>query len=349
MNRTRILIVDDSALIRSLLTQIINDCREFEVVGTASDPYEAWRKIKQLEPDMLTLDVEMPRMDGITFLERLMQMHPMRVLMISSLTESGCATTLRALELGAIDYVSKPKLDVREGVQQIADDIIEKLRAVAHAAAPRQSKRVRAAQPAQLTSSAMLRTTTKVVAIGASTGGTEALRDVLTVMPPDAPPICIVQHMPPGFTRAFAARLDDSCAVRVKEAADGDRLIAGHVLIAPGAYHMALTRSGAHYSVRVFAAEQVNRHRPSVDVLFDSFAVYAGSNAVGAILTGMGNDGAAGLKRMRDASATTIAQDEQSCVVYGMPKEAVTLDAVDHVVPLARVASAILDACSRTR
>ncbi|HEY5955086.1 MAG TPA: chemotaxis response regulator protein-glutamate methylesterase [Polyangiaceae bacterium] len=348
MKPTRVLVIDDSALIRGLLTQIIAEHREFEVVGTASDPYEAWRKIKQLEPDVLTLDVEMPRMDGLTFLERLMHMQPMRVLMVSSLTESGCATTLRALELGAVDYVSKPKIDVRDGVRQISDELIEKLRLVAHAALPRQSRRLAAAQPVQLKSSAMLRTTAKIVAIGASTGGTEALRDVLMRLPPDAPPICIVQHMPPGFTRAFASRLDGNCAVRVKEAEDGDRLIAGHVLIAPGAHHMALTRSGANYSVRVFVGEPVNRHRPSVDVLFDSFAQYAGSNAVGAILTGMGNDGAAGLKRMRDAKATTIAQDEQSCVVYGMPKEAVALGAVEHVVSLERVAAAILDACTRS-
>lgn len=346
MSRTRILVVDDSALMRDLLRKIIGESEEFEVVGTASDPYEAWRKIKELAPDVMTLDVEMPRMDGLTFLERLMHLHPMPVLMVSSLTDENCATTVRALELGAIDFVSKPKVDIRAGVAEISSEIVEKLRIVARAA-PRRVSPQRSERTAVRGASAMLKTTAKVVAIGASTGGTEALREVLTALPPDAPPICIVQHMPSGFTRAFAARLDSTCSVRVKEAADGDRLMAGHVLIAPGAFHMALTRSGASYAVRVYAGEPVNRHRPSVDVLFDSFAEYAGTNAVGAILTGMGADGAAGLKRMHDKAATTIAQDERTCIVYGMPKEAVALGAVDHVVPLGRIAATILDACTR--
>jgi two-component system, chemotaxis family, protein-glutamate methylesterase/glutaminase len=344
MARTSVLIVDDSALMRDLMRGIVAEYPEFEVVGTAADPYEAWRKVKQFNPDVMTLDVEMPRMDGLTFLERLMHLHPMPVLMVSSLTESGCATTLRALELGAIDFVSKPKLDLRAGVAEIAGEIVEKLQMVAHTAPRRSKPRKPAERLAIHRSSAMLKTTAKVVAIGASTGGTEALRDVLRVLPPDAPPICVVQHMPPGFTRAFADRLNGDCAVRVKEAEDGDRLIAGHVLIAPGAHHMALTRSGATYSVRVFVSDPVNRHRPSVDVLFDSFSEYAGSNAVGAILTGMGNDGAAGMKRMHDRGAKTIAEDEQSCVVYGMPKEAVAMGGVDQIVPLSRVAGAILDA-----
>lgn len=346
MPRTRVLIVDDSALIRQLLKDVLSDFPEFEVVGTALDPYDAWRKVKALNPDVMTLDVEMPRMDGVAFLERLMHLHPMPVLMVSSLTEAGCATTLRALELGAVDFVSKPKLGVHEGVAQIADELVTKLRATAMARTFHRPSHRAAPQPLQR-SAAMLKTTVKVVAIGASTGGTEALREVLTALPPDSPPIAVVQHMPPGFTRAFATRLDAACSVRVKEAADGDRLMAGHVLIAPGNFHMALTRSGATYSVRVFSSDPVNRHRPSVDVLFHSFAEHAGSNAVGILLTGMGNDGAAGLKRMHERAAHTIAQDEQSCVVFGMPKEAIALGAATEVLPLSRVCDGILDACTR--
>ncbi len=347
MPRTRILIVDDSALMRQLMKEILKEYPEFEVVGTAQDPYEAWRKVKELSPDVMTLDVEMPRMDGVTFLERLMHLHPMPVLMVSSLTESGCATTLRALELGAVDFVSKPKLGIEEGVAQIADELVQKLRATAMARLGQQKTGKFAPRLERPAPSAMLKTTVKVVAIGASTGGTEALREVLTALPPDAPPIAIVQHMPPGFTKAFAARLDSICAVRVKEAVDGDRLMAGHVLIAPGDFHMALTRSGANYAVRVFTDERVNRHRPSADVLFDSFASLAGANAVGVILTGMGSDGAAGLKRMYDRSAFTIAQDEETSVVYGMPKEAVALGAVREVLPLPRICNGILSACQR--
>lgn len=346
MPRTRILVVDDSALMRDLMRKLLAEHEEFDVVGTASDPYEAWRKIKQLEPDVMTLDVEMPRMDGLTFLERLMQLHPMPVLMVSSLTERGCATTLRALELGAIDFVTKPKVDISAGVIDLVPDLIEKLRIAARSTPKRRSVRTATTPKAAATARSLIKTTAKVVAIGASTGGTEALREVLTALPHDAPPICVVQHMPPGFTRAFATRLDASSAVRIKEAEDGDRLMTGHVLIAPGDYHMALTRSGATYGVRIFQSDPVNRHRPSVDVLFDSFAQYAGGNAVGAILTGMGSDGALGLKRMHDRSAKTLAQDEKTCVVYGMPKEAVQLGAVDYVVSIDRLASAILDLCA---
>ena len=347
MKKTRVLIVDDSALVRGLLKQIIDDTPDFDVVGVASDPYDAWRKIKELEPDVLTLDVEMPRMDGLSFLERLMQLHPMPVLMVSSLTEQGCATTLRALELGAVDFVSKPKVDLHAGVLGLGDELLQKLRITASAKVQTVKRRITSTRVEHSAPRAMLKTSMKIVGIGASTGGTEALKDVLMELPPDSPPIAIVQHMPPGFTKSFAARLDSLCAVRVKEACDGDRLMAGHVLVAPGDFHMVLTRSGASYGVRVFAGEPVNRHRPSVDVLFESFADYAGGNAVGVILTGMGNDGALGLKHMHDQQAATIAQDEHSCVVYGMPKEAVDLGAVDHVLPLSRIAAKILEACSR--
>ena len=344
MPRTRVLVVDDSALMRHLLKEVLGEFPEFEVVGAAQDPYEAWRKVKQLNPDVMTLDVEMPRMDGVAFLERLMHLHPMPVLMVSSLTEAGCATTLRALELGAVDFVAKPKLDVKEGFVRIAEELVQKLRATAQAKPIARTRHKADPKVARATMSASLMTTVKVVAIGASTGGTEALREVLTALPPDSPPMAIVQHMPPGFTKAFATRLDSMCAVRVKEAVDGDRLMAGRVLIAPGDFHMALTRSGANYGVRVFSGESVNRHRPSVDVLFHSVAEQAGGNAIGVLMTGMGTDGAAGLKRMRELSSHTIAQDEESCVVYGMPKEAVALGAAAEVLPLSRIASGILKA-----
>jgi two-component system chemotaxis response regulator CheB len=341
--RTKVLIVDDSATIRQLMQQIISAAPDLTVVGVAADPYVAWEKIKSLNPDVLTLDVEMPRMDGVTFLERLMKLRPMPVLMVSSLTEDGCATTLRALELGAIDFVTKPKVDIREGTLELASTIIEKIRAAARARV-RQFKPTSAtpASRAAAATHAMLKTTAKVVAIGASTGGTEAIREILVHLPADAPPIVIVQHMPPGFTRAFAARLDSMTAVRVKEAQDADRLFSGRVLIAPGDFHMALDRSGADYCVRVYSAERVNHHRPSVDVLFESCARHAGANAVGVILTGMGQDGARGMVKMRAAGARTLAQDEESCVIYGMPREAVALGAVDSVLPLLRMPQAIL-------
>jgi two-component system chemotaxis response regulator CheB len=346
MAKIRVLVVDDSALMRGLLKQLISSDDDFEVVATAQDPYDAWKKVKEHSPDVMTLDVEMPRMDGLSFLERLMHLHPMPVLMVSSLTEEGCATTLRALELGAVDFVSKPKVDIRTQMFERSDEFLQKLMAVSRARVmqPRQRSAPEAIE--RKAPRAMLKTTLKVVAIGASTGGTEALREVLMQLPPDSPPIAIVQHMPPGFTKSFAARLDSLCAVRVKEAVDGDRLMAGHVLIAPGDFHMALTRSGATYGVRVYAGERVNRHCPSVDILFESFATHAGGNAVGVILTGMGNDGARGLLKMRQNSAFTIAQDEESSVVYGMPKEAVQLGAVDRILSLGRVAQGILDACT---
>ncbi|MFN8548715.1 MAG: chemotaxis response regulator protein-glutamate methylesterase [Candidatus Eisenbacteria bacterium] len=343
---TRVLIVDDSALIRQLLTEILSADPAIEVVGSAPDPYVAWEKIKQLSPDLITLDVEMPRMDGLSFLQRLIQLRPMPVLMVSSLTEAGCATTLRALELGAVDFVTKPRLDVRTGTVELAEELYAKVKAAAHAHVNRPARRATSPTPSVATS-AMLRSTEVVIALGASTGGTEALREVLAALPANAPGILVVQHMPERFTTSFAERLDSLCRVRVREAADGDRVLPGHVLLAPGNWQMELTRSGATYQVSVQQTPPVNRHRPSVDVLFDSCARFAGSNAVGALLTGMGADGARGLLAMRRAGARTLAQDEATSVVFGMPKEAIQLGAAEEVLPLPSIAEAILRLASR--
>jgi two-component system, chemotaxis family, protein-glutamate methylesterase/glutaminase len=336
--RTRVLVVDDSALVRQLVSDILARDQSLQVVGVAADPYAAWDLIQRLRPDVITLDVEMPRMDGLTFLQKLMRARPMPVLMVSSLTERGCDTTLRALELGAVDFVSKPKIDVARGTAEMGREIIAKVKAAAAC-----KLRPRApAQPAQAAArehrAPAFQGTYKIVAIGASTGGTEALREVLSELPSDAPGMVIVQHMPEKFTRAFADRLNGLARIAISEARDGDRVLPGHALIAPGNYQMELVRSGADYRVRVFEGEPVNRHRPSVDVLFDSCAREAGRNAVGVILTGMGDDGARGLLRMRTAGARTIAQDEASCVVFGMPKEAIALGAAELIEPLERVA-----------
>ncbi len=342
MTKTKVLIVDDSAVMRQILKQILSEDASIEVVGVASDPLLAREKVLRLQPDVLTLDVEMPRMDGLTFLEKLMRAHPMPVVMISSLTERGCQTTVRALELGAVDFVSKPKIDVADGTIQLAGEIIEKVKAAAKAKIIGLRKKISGGTPRPLAPHALIRSTHQVIAIGASTGGTEALRDVLEPLPPDSPGIVIVQHMPEKFTRSFADRLDSLCRVRVKEAEDGDRILPGHALIAPGNYHMEVLRSGADYRVRVFSGEPVNRHRPSVDVLFRSCARYLGSNAVGVILTGMGADGARGLLEMREAGARTVAQDEASCVVFGMPKEAIALGAAEETLPLSQIPACAL-------
>jgi two-component system, chemotaxis family, protein-glutamate methylesterase/glutaminase len=340
--RLRVMVVDDSALMRQVIADILSRDRSIEVVGVAADPFSAWDKIQCQKPDVLTLDVEMPRMDGITFLEKLMRAHPMPVVMVSSLTERGCETTLRALELGALDFVTKPRVDMARGVTELGDEIIAKVKSAGIA------KIRRGRSPAPVGADrgerrpAMFKATHKIIAIGASTGGTEALREVLCTMPPDSPGVVIVQHMPERFTRAFADRLDGLCRIRVSEARDGDRVLPGHALIAPGNFHMELTRSGAEYGVRVFSAEPVNRHRPSVDVLFHSCARAAGPNATGVILTGMGDDGARGLLAMRTAGAHTIAQDEASCVVFGMPKEAIELGAAEFVAPLPHISEAAL-------
>ncbi|MBK7396313.1 MAG: chemotaxis response regulator protein-glutamate methylesterase [Myxococcales bacterium] len=346
MNKARVLVVDDSALMRELLKQMLAADRELEVVGAASDPLRAWDMIQRVRPDVLTLDVEMPGMDGIAFLEKLMRAHPMPVVMVSSLTERGCETTLRALELGAIDFVTKPKLDVGRGMEAQRAELIAKVKNAA-AARPRALRTPLGATPQRLpqttTTSTRIRNTETVIAIGASTGGTEALREVLERMPADAPGVVIVQHMPENFTRHFAERLDRLCAMRVLEAHDGDRILPGHVLLAPGgAQHLEVVRSGAQYSVRLVSAPPVNHHRPSVDTLFRSCATALGCNAVGAILTGMGGDGAQGLLAMRNAGAHTVGQDEATCVVYGMPREAAACGAVEYVSPLSEVASVLL-------
>jgi two-component system chemotaxis response regulator CheB len=352
MNKIRVLIVDDSALMRLVMTEILSQDPEIEVVGAAADPYAARERILRLMPDVLTLDVEMPRMDGLSFLEILMRGHPMPVLMVSSLTEKNCDTTLRALELGAIDYVTKPHLDVRSGTLDQADEIVSKVKIAARARVRRRTHPL----PSQPTgeakctdeklSSVGFRTTHKIIAVGASTGGTEALVHLLAPLPADSPGILVVQHMPAGFTTSFAARLDSLCRVRVREAKNGDRVLAGHVLLAPGNFHMEVARSGVEISARVSQSEHVNRHRPSVDVLFHSCAHVLGPNAVGVILTGMGGDGARGMLEMREAGAYTIAQDEDSCVVFGMPREAIALGGAEQVAPLDDIPAAALKAAA---
>ncbi len=344
MSKAKLLVVDDSALMRQLLTKIFSQQPEIEVVGTAPDPYAAWEKIKALHPDVLTLDVEMPRMDGLTFLEKLMRLHPMPVVMVSSLTEKGCQTTLRALELGATDFVTKPSIDLQQGTLELTREIVDKVKTAARV---RVRPRTATSQNGggrviPLKNEALLKSTHKVIAIGASTGGTEALREVLTPLPANTPGIVVVQHMPEKFTRSFAERLNSLCQMQVHEAKDGDRILPGHVLLAPGGYHMEVQRNGANYNVRVSMGEPVNRHRPSVDVLFNSCARYLGSNAVGAILTGMGNDGARGLLAMRQVGARTVAQDEASCVVFGMPKEAIALGGAEEILPLTQIPASLL-------
>jgi len=339
VRKSKVLVVDDSALMRQLLTEILRRDPQLEVVGAVSDPYTAWDKIKQVSPDVLTLDVEMPRMDGLTFLGKLMAHRPLPVVMVSSLTERNCETTFRALELGAVDFVTKPKLDVTTGTVELADEIVAKVKAAA-SARPRVVTPV--ARPPVIGGG--FRATHKVLAIGTSTGGCEALATVLGSLPADAPGVVAVIHMPEGFTKSYAVRLDRTCAIRVSEAKDGDRVLPGHALIAPGNFHLSVIRNGAMTTVRVAGGEPVNRHRPSVDVLFESCARELGPNAVGAILTGMGDDGARGLLAMRRAGSRTIAQDESTCVVFGMPKEAISLGAAEEVVSLDRIAACLLAA-----
>jgi len=347
-NKIRVLVVDDSAVVRQNLEEIINEDPLLEVMGTASDPYIAARKIKKEVPDVITLDVEMPRMDGVTFLKKIMGQHPMPVVIISSLTEKGTRTGIKALEYGAVDIITKPRLDSRQFIHESSIRICDAIKAAAV------SKLKRRTVPSPMNhveprlsadaviphraSKSMIETTEVVVAVGASTGGTEAIAQLLKELPLDSPGIIVVQHMPEQFTRSFAERLNESCRVTVKEAANGDSLIRGHVLIAPGNYHTLIKRSGARYYVEVREGPMVNRHRPSVDVLFRSVARYAGRNALGIILTGMGKDGAQGILEMKQAGASTIAQDEKTSVVFGMPKEAVDLGGIDRVLPLSGIA-----------
>ena len=378
--KIRVVVVDDSALVRSILKTVIDAQPDMQCVGVAQDPYVAREIIRELNPDVITLDVEMPRMDGLDFLEKLMRLRPMPVVMVSTLTERGAETTLRALELGAIDFVAKPRLGVAQGLQEMATEISEKIRIAARA---RVSRRTAAAVPAAGSlagasasggvlnrsgaatglagvSTAGVSTsapgvgaktmpttysrvsTEKIIAIGSSTGGTEALREVLSVMPADCPAVMVTQHMPPGFTRSFADRLNGLCRMRVKEAEDNERVLPGHAYIAPGGRQMRVKRSGANYMVQIDDGPPVNRHKPSVDVLFRSVAEQVGKNAIGVMLTGMGRDGADAMRVMRDAGAWNLAQDEASCVVYGMPREAVAAGAIEEILPLGKIAEHIL-------
>ncbi|MGV2288315.1 chemotaxis response regulator protein-glutamate methylesterase [Trinickia sp. YCB016] len=349
MQKIKVLCVDDSALIRSLMTEIINSQPDMTVVATAPDPLVARDLIKQHNPDVLTLDVEMPRMDGLDFLEKLMRLRPMPVVMVSSLTERGSEITLRALELGAVDFVTKPKVGIRDGMLDYAEKLADKVRAAARArvrqAAPAQHAAAGAAAAAAAHAPMLnnpLVSTEKLIIIGASTGGTEAIREVLVPLPPDSPAVLIAQHMPPGFTKSFAQRLNGLCRIGVKEAEHGERVLPGHAYIAPGHAHLLLARSGANYIAHLSDDPPVNRHRPSVDVLFRSAAQHAGKNAVGVILTGMGKDGAAGLLDMRNSGAYTLAQDEASCVVFGMPREAIAMGGADEVAPLSEMSRRVM-------
>ncbi len=368
MAKTRVVVVDDSALVRSLLSEIINRQPDMECVGAASDPFVAREMIRNLNPDVITLDVEMPRMDGIDFLSKLMRLRPMPVVMVSTLTERGADVTMKALELGAIDFVAKPKIGVADGLRQLTQDITDKIRVAAQARIHRQPASTLAATahasqqttphhapstaPAvrpQVTLASIGRLSTeKLIFIGASTGGTEATKEVLMSLPADSPAVVITQHMPPGFTRSYAARLDGLCKIRVKEAEDGERILPGHAYIAPGGLHLSVEKSGANYVARVRDGEPVNRHKPSVEVLFKSAAACAGPNAVGIMLTGMGADGAKAMREMHDAGAYCVAQDEATCVVFGMPREAIAAGAVQEVLPLTKIAGHLMDHLRRT-
>lgn len=338
----KVLIVDDSALIRSVMSEIVNSQPDMEVVATAPDPLVARELIKRHNPDVLTLDVEMPKMDGLDFLEKLMRLRPMPVLMVSSLTERGSEITMRALELGAVDFVTKPKISIQTGMREYTELIADKIRAAARA---RIKRMVPGASPAPQLSAlrSPLVSSEKLIIIGASTGGTEAIREFLMQMPSDCPGILIAQHMPEGFTSSFAKRLDSLCKISVTESQGNERVLPGHAYIAPGHSHLLLTRSGANYMTKIEQSPPVNRHRPSVDVLFRSVAEAAGKNAVGVILTGMGKDGAAGMLDMRNAGAHNFAQDEASCVVFGMPREAIALGAAHEVGSLQALPRMVLE------
>ncbi len=371
--KIRVLVVDDSAAVRQTMTAILSEDPEIEVIGSAGDPFAAARRILKEVPDVITLDVEMPRMDGITFLRKLMAQHPLPTVMCSSLVEAGSQTLMQALEAGAVDIIQKPKMGVTDQLTETKIQICDIVKAAARvrlggngvrsaklSEPPAPERHRYAAEPLspekKLTADVMLpppsrhamaRTTETVICMGASTGGTQSLTDVLTILPADCPGIVIVQHMPEHFTTSFAQRLNSLCEVEVKEAADGDTVLRGHVLIAPGNFHIMLERSGARYYASVRPGPLVSRHRPSVDVLFRSAASSAGSNAVGVIMTGMGDDGARGLAEMKAAGALTMAQDEASSIVFGMPKEAIMRGCVDRIVPLSSIAHEILRAASR--
>lgn len=338
--KIKVLIVDDSAVVRNFLSTILSRDPKIEVVGVAADPYVARNKIIRYNPDVITLDVEMPRMDGITFLGKLMSYYPIPVVIVSSLSQKGAKTTMAAFDAGAIEVIAKPRMDITKGLEIISTEIIEKIKTASKANVKKVMPKA-GAKPVRLKTKALAETTHKVIAIGASTGGTVAIREVLIRMPADSPGIVVVQHMPEQFTRAFAERLNSKCAMEVKEARSGEAVLPGKALIAPGNHHMVFKRSGAKYYVELNQKPPVFHQRPSVNVLFDSVATNAGANSLGAILTGMGMDGAAGLLRMKEAGAKTVAQNEKSCVVYGMPKEAIKLNAVDKVVPIEEVAKTL--------
>ncbi|MDP2020126.1 MAG: chemotaxis response regulator protein-glutamate methylesterase [Hydrogenophaga sp.] len=355
MAQIKVVVVDDSALVRSLLTEIINRQPDMRCIGAASDPLVAREMIRELNPDVITLDVEMPRMDGLEFLSRLMRLRPMPVVMVSTLTEQGAEITLRALEMGAVDYVAKPRIGISSGLQELATDIVDKIRVAAGAhvkrlgPAPTATQAPSAGAAPGLSVSEPPRaplprlSTEKIICIGASTGGTEAIREVLVPMPADSPAIVITQHMPPGFTTSFAARLNSLCRINVEEASHGQRILPGHAYIAPGGHHLRIDRSGSNYVAVVEVTEPVNRHRPSVEVLFKSAARVLGPNALGIMLTGMGADGALAMREMKDAGSYNYVQDEASCVVFGMPRMAIQAGAAHEVLPLSQIAPALLN------
>jgi two-component system chemotaxis response regulator CheB len=343
--RIKVLIVDDSALVRRMLTDMLSSDSGITVLGTAHDAYDAREKIKALNPDVLTLDVEMPRMDGLTFLRNLMRLRPMPVIMVSSLTDKGAEVTLDALSIGAVDYLSKPRIDLAATLGDYKDDLIAKVKAAASARVRSRTVSAALGADAVLTKRSTerhLRTTERIIAIGASTGGTEAIKDVLIHLPPDTPGVVITQHIPKLFSGAFARRMDSCCQLSVCEAEDGQQVLRGHAYVAPGDKHLLLVRDGARYVCRLDEGPPVNRHKPSVDVLFRSVAQQAGRNAIGVILTGMGKDGALGLKEMRDAGGRTIAQDEATSIVWGMPGEAVAVGAAADVLPLGEIHARVL-------
>ena len=351
--KIRVIVVDDSALVRSLLSEIINRQRDMECIGAANDPLVAREMIRELDPDVITLDVEMPRMDGIDFLGRLMRLRPTPVVMISTLTERGAEVTMKALELGAVDFVAKPRVGLASGLNDLAAQIVDKIRVAAVAQVRRAPARDAAPAAGSAGSAAVAHaapaagllgrlSTEKLICIGASTGGTEAIKEVLVQMPADSPAIVITQHMPPGFTTSFAARLNGLCQITVKEAVNGERILPGHAYIAPGGTQFHVARSGANYVAVVDDGPPVNRHKPSVEVLFKSAAAVVGRNAFGIMLTGMGNDGAVAMREMKDAGGYNYVQDEATCIVFGMPREAIAHGAADEVLPLGQIAPALI-------
>lgn len=341
----KVLVVDDSALVRSLLAEIIRATPGLELVGLAPDAFVARDMVKQFSPDVITLDIEMPRMDGLSFLEKLMSARPTPVVMISTLTEEGADATLRALELGAVDFIPKPKLGIASGIREYTDLIVEKIQeaAVAKVKAPVKKNTPVLKAEQKITTGMRLQSTEKIIAIGASTGGTEAIKELLMQLPAAVPGIVMTQHMPPGFTRTFAERLDKLTRLHVVEAKGGERILPGHAYLAPGGHHLIVVRSGADYVVKLSDAEPVHRHRPAVDVMMESVALAGGKNVLGVLLTGMGKDGAKGMLNIREHGGYTLAQDEASCVVYGMPKEAVSVGGVDQTVELGTMGAVLLE------